>query len=392
MLSATWLRCTIAATILVASTTAGAQSRNSQNVARNLVQAGMVKTGDKVLVSGSVRDAPLLEDIAVEVMKVGAHPLITIWSDRLTRRSYDEVPATFDNITSPIGKLFVENFDVQIALDVGEAEGLLAGVPVTRMSARSKANEPINQAYFQRNVRSVNLGTGLYPTATASRRLGVPQSTMASAFWKAASVNPASLRATAESLRRTIANGKVVTVTAPNGTNVSFGLNADRAMISDGALTAEKVKRGSAAASTWLPAGELLIPAVDGTANGKVVVDKVLWDGRVIRGLTLLFRNGVLESMTAANDMARLKAQYDASTGAKDRFQGIDIGVNPEMRLPVGSGRIVWGAPGSVVVGFGDNRGLGGENASDFGVVGQLGNATVKVDGTPIISNGRLQR
>jgi leucyl aminopeptidase (aminopeptidase T) len=388
----TLLRCVIAATAIVASTTAGAQPRNSQTVARNLVQAGMVKTGDKVLVSGSVRDAPLLEDIAVEVMKVGAHPLITIWSDRLTRRSYEDVPATYDNVTSPIGKLFVENFDVQIALDVGEAEGLLAGVPVTRTAARAKANEPNNQAYYGRNVRFVNLGNGLYPTATVSRRLGVPQSTMASAFWKAASVSPASLRTTAESLRRTIANGKVVTITAPNGTNLSFALSADRAMISDGALTEDKVKRGSAAAATWLPAGELLIPAVDGSANGKIVLDKVLWDGQVVRGLTLTFKDGVIQTMTAANDMRRLKAQYDAATGAKDRFQGIDIGVNPEMKLPVGSGRIVWGAPGSVVVGFGDNRGFGGANVSDFGAAGQLGNATVKVDGTPIISNGRLQR
>lgn len=392
MLSVTWLRRTIAATVVVASTTAGAQSPDIRNVARNLVQAGLVKPGDKVIVSGSVRDAPLLEDIAVEVMKVGAYPLITLWSDALTRRSYDEVPAKYDDVTSPLGKVFVENFDVQIALDVGEDEGVLAGVPVARTAARAKANEPVNQAYFQRNVRFVNLGNGLYPTATVSRRLGVPQSAVASAFWKAASVRPASLRTTAESLRRAIAKGKVVTITAPNGTNFSVALDADRALISDGALTAEKVKQGSAAAATWLPAGELLVPAVNGSANGKIVVDKFLLDGRIIRGLTLTFKNGVLESMTAANDIARLKAQYDAGGGAKDRFGGIDIGVNPETRLPVGSGRTVWTAPGSVVLGFGDNRGFGGTNVSDFGLGAQLGNATVKVDGTTIINNGHLKQ
>ena len=392
MLSVTWLRRTIAATVFVASTTAGAQSPDIRNVARNLVQAGLVKPGDKVIVSGSVRDASLLEDIAVEVMKVGAYPLVTIWSDALTRRSYDEVPAKYDDVTSPLGKVFVENFDVQIALDVGEDEGVLAGVPVARTAARAKANEPINQAYFRRNVRFVNLGNGLYPTATVSRRLGVPQSAVASAFWKAASVSPASLRTTAESLRRAIAKGKVVTLTAPNGTDFSVALDADRALISDGALTAEKVKQGSAAAATWLPAGELLVPAVNGSAHGKIVVDKFLWDGRIIRGLTLTFKNGVLESMTAANDMARLKAQYDAGGGAKDRFGGIDIGVNPETRLPVGSGRTVWTAPGSVVLGFGDNRGLGGTNVSDFGLGTQLGNATVKVDGVTIINNGHLKQ
>ena len=96
MVNATWLRRCIAATAVLFSVTAGAQSRDMRSVARNLVQAGMVKPGDKVLINGSLRDAALLEDIAIEVMKVGGHPLITLSSDRLLRRSFDEVPARFD--------------------------------------------------------------------------------------------------------------------------------------------------------------------------------------------------------------------------------------------------------------------------------------------------------
>jgi len=150
------------------------------------------------------------------------------------------------------------------------------------------------------------------------------------------------------------------------------------------------VKQGSAAASTWLPAGELMLPATNGSANGKIVFDRFLWDGRLVRALTLVFDKGVLTSMTASNDMSGLKAAYDAAGGAKDRFGFIDIGVNPETRLPVGSGRIVWTAPGSVVIGFGDNRGFGGSNTSDFGFAAQLSGATVTVDGKPVVSNGRL--
>ncbi len=391
MFDATWLRRSIAATAVLFSVTAGAQSRDMQSVARNLVQAGMVKAGDKVLINGSVRDAALLEGIAVEAMKVGAHPLITLSSERLFRRSFDEVPARFDNVTSPVGMLLVDNFDVQINLDVGETEGLLAGVPMARRTARNKAGEPINAAFFKRNIRSVNLGNGLYPTATLSRRIGVNQSDLASIFWRASAVSPASLRTKASALRQTFGNGQVVTLTAPNGTNLSFRVDSDRALISDGALTEERVKQGSAAASTWLPAGELIIPAANGSANGKVVVERYLWDGRLIRGLTLVFDKGSLTSMTAANDMSGLKAAYDAAGGAKDRFGYIDIGLNPETRLPVGSGRIVWTAPGSVVIGFGDNRGFGGSNTSDFGISAQLSGATVTVDGKPVISGGRLR-
>jgi leucyl aminopeptidase (aminopeptidase T) len=391
MVGSTWLRRCIAATAVLFSVTAGAQSRDMRSVARNLVQAGMVKQGDKVLINGSVRDAALLEDIAVEAMKVGAHPLITLSSDRLLRRSYDEVPARFDNATSPVGKLLVDEFDVQINLDVGENEGVLAGVPMARRTARNKAGEPIADAFFKRRVRSVNLGNGLYPTATLSRRLGVNQSDLAAAFWRASAVSPTSMRTRANTMRQVFAKGQVVTLTAANGTNISFRVDADRALISDGALTEERVRQGSAAASTWLPAGELMLPAANGTANGTIVLDRYLFDGRLIRGLTLVFAKGSLTSMTAANDMSGLKAAYDAAGGAKDRFGYIDIGLNPETRLPVGSGRIVWTAPGSVVIGLGDNRGFGGGNTSDFGMAAQLSGATVTVDGTPVVANGRLR-
>jgi leucyl aminopeptidase (aminopeptidase T) len=199
------------------------------------------------------------------------------------------------------------------------------------------------------------------------------------------------LRTKGNALRQEFAKGQVVTLTAPNGTNISFRVDSDRALISDGALTDERVKQGSAAASTWLPAGELMLPAADGSANGKIVLDRYLFDGRLIRGLTLVFDKGSLTSMTAANDMSGLKSAYDAAGGAKDRFGYIDIGLNPETRLPVGAGRIVWTAPGSIVIGFGDNRGFGGGNTSDFGFAAQLDRATVTIDGKPVVANGRLR-
>ena len=53
MLGSTWLRRCMRDGGFV-SVTAGAQSRDMRSVARNLVQAGMVKQGDKVLINGSV--------------------------------------------------------------------------------------------------------------------------------------------------------------------------------------------------------------------------------------------------------------------------------------------------------------------------------------------------
>lgn len=385
------LRTIVTLILVLLSTSAAAQPSDLQAVARNLVQAGMVKPGDKVLITGSVRDETLLEHIAIETMKAGGQPMITLGSDKLLRRSFDEVPASYDTLPPTLNLALVNTFDVQILLDVGEADDVLAGVPQARRVARAKANEPVNEAFFQRNVRLVNLGNGLYPTATLSRRLGVPQSELASTFWKGASVPAQTLRTNGEAVRTKFAGAKRVTLTHPNGTNLTFGVDAGRAFVSDGAITAEKLKQGGAAASTWLPAGELILPATAGTAEGKLVIDRMLWDGQEVRGLTLTYSKGRLTAMTAASNIEGLKARYDAAGGGKDQFGYIDIGLNPETKLPVGTGRIVWTAPGAVTVGLGDNRGFGGTNASDFGLATQIGGATVKADGKTVVENGALK-
>src|SRR2546427_6691475 len=37
-----------------------------------------------------------MEDLAIEAQKLGLQPVLSIWSERLIRRSYDEVPAKYD--------------------------------------------------------------------------------------------------------------------------------------------------------------------------------------------------------------------------------------------------------------------------------------------------------
>ena len=74
-----------------------ALSAGHRSVAEKVVtQSAGVKDGDLVLICGSDEDLPLLEDIAVEVRKVGASPLVSVATEELNRRLYDEVPAKYD--------------------------------------------------------------------------------------------------------------------------------------------------------------------------------------------------------------------------------------------------------------------------------------------------------
>src|SRR3989441_13256372 len=95
-------------------------------------------------------------------------------------------------------------FDGQIAIDFGETEGLLKGVPPERIAARSKANAPVFEAFLKRNTHFVNLGNGLYPTRTLAKRLGISQARLAAGFWKAVAVPPEQTAAAGRSEERRV--------------------------------------------------------------------------------------------------------------------------------------------------------------------------------------------
>jgi len=344
-----------------------------------------------VMVSGGIRDWQLLQNIALETMKAGGQPMITMGGDELTRRSYDEVPASYDSTPQTLGLGLTNLIDAQIVVEVPDSDNVLAGVAAERIAARNAADTPVGQAFLRRGVRLVDLGNGLYPTAQRASRFGMPQAEVADMFWKAVAVPPDSIRATGAALRDALAAGSRVTLTAPNGTNISFAVNTARAFVSDGALTADKIRQGGFAAQTWLPAGELLVPVTLGTAEGTVIVGKYIFQGTRIDSLRLTFAKGKLTDMSAQSGLDALRALYDASSGGKDVFSYLDLGLNPEMRLPTDAGPIVWMAAGGVTVGLGDNTGWGGTNVSSFGLAIPVGHATLAVDGRELISGGALK-
>src|SRR6266480_4942210 len=339
----------------IATSASAQQSKkpDARAIAHQLIASTMIREGQSVLISGSVRDAGLMEDLAIEARKAGAQPMLAISSERLIRRSYDEVPAKYDAQEPKLDLAVAKLFDAQIAIDVGETEGLLAGVP--------------------------------------AKRLGITQARLATGFWRAVAVPPERLQAAGEQLRTAFASGGTVQLTHPNGTSLTFDVTGRTPTISAGALTPGQAEQGGAALLTWLPAGEFQIAAVPGSAEGKIVIDRALWSGKVIRGLTLVFSQGKLTSMTAASALASLQAAYDAAGSGKDRFGAIDIGLNPEVDLPLGTGAIVWPQAGAVSIVFGNDVFSGGSNNSDFGFAAQLGGASITVGGKPVLEKGRLK-
>jgi aminopeptidase len=349
-----------------------------------------VAEGELVQITGEPRDATLLEDLAVAVRRRGAHPLVTLRSDRLARRLFDEVPARYDAQVPEFARKLAGLVDVSLILE-SEDESALAGVPAARLAAASNATAPVWALLRKRNVRVVWLGNGLYPSATRARQLGLTEPELAALFRAALAVDYAKMSARGAALKKTLSEAKELRLTDADGTDLTMGVAGRPVGVNDGVIGPEKRKQGGAACWAWLPAGEVYLTPAPGTARGKVVIDRCLFEGKEVRGLTLTVRDGKVTSLTAASGGERLRTVYEAAPAGKDVLSSLDVGINPDARGTGKTPPLTFIPAGVVTVGIGNNTWAGGDVAITFTLQGSLPAATLTIDGKPVVERGVLK-
>ena len=86
-----------------------------------------------------------------------------------------------------------------------------------------------------------------------------------------------------------------------------------------------------------------------------------------------------------------MKALYDAAGEGKDLFAVVDLGINPNVKLPSSSAVGTWVPAGTVTVGMGNNIWAGGNNKNRYAYYVSLPGTTVTLDGKPIVESGQLK-
>jgi len=362
-------------------------------LAKRVVANAGVKEGEVVLINGRPQDAELLEDLAVAARSVGAFPMVLHSSDRLSKRMFFDVPEKFDTQADVLDTKLAGIVNVVISLGNGMSENLFEGADPKRMAARGKANEGLAQLYLKNNVRNIELGNNLYPTPWRAARFGMTEDELAKTFWDGVNIDYADLQKRGGEVKAALAAGDEVKLTHPNGTDLTVKIKGRPILVSDGIISAEDMKAGGAANAAYLPAGEVYTTPVAGTANGKLVNSKSFYRGKEINNLTLTFKDGKMVSMTGDGPgFADMKAEYDAvSDPRKDEFSFVDLGINPNVKLPANSAVGNWVPAGTISVGTGGNTWAGGTNNVPYGQTISLPGATVTLDGKPIIEGGTLK-
>lgn len=309
----------------------------------------------------------------------------------MTRRTWDETPAAFDGRIDAMQMMMVQGTDVVLSIDTDQTPDLLAHIPPDRLQAQAKANSWFPAYVQQRGVRSVSIGNEMNPADYRATRYGVPKAELERVFWSGVGVDGAELQAQGAAVQAQLAKGRELRITHPNGTDLRMTIAGRRVGISDGVISEDDVRAGGGATSTWLPAGEVYVAPVRGTAKGRLVVDRTWIAGKPVEKISYSIDKGKVTRVSGGTHYAEFKKRYDAAGDGKDEFGFVDIGINPQVRA-LGNGAMTpWVATGMVTVGMGQNLWTGGENNSAYGMVHHLPGATITVDGVPLVERGELK-
>ena len=357
-------------------------------IARLIVdEAARVKENDSVLITGDPSKIPLMEAIAVQVAKKGAFSHMVLDSPAVQKRILAEVPGQYLATANPMTLAEIKTIDVSIGLSPVQDPAGLARFPEERVALTRKASQEINESISTRPLRTVSLGNPIMPTEAAARFYGVPLVELAARFWEAVQTPHAQIEAPGARVRDAFASGREVRVRTMAGTDLRLRLAGSRVGFSDGQIHQTPVDRPE---QVWLPAGEVYTTPDVASVNGVVVVPAAEYRGIKIRDLRLTFENGRLTRIEAPQNADALEGALARSSGDKDLFSFIDVGVNPNSRMIRNAAYFTSEMSGMVSLGIGQAPWADSPNTSDFAQEFFVPNATLEVDGKAIVRDGSL--
>lgn len=176
-----------------------------------------------------------------------------------------------------------------------------------------------------------------------------------------------------------------VRITTPSGTDLRIYIAGRKAI----ALAGSARSPGSFCS---LPAGESTIAPVEGTANGKIVEPYLVEHreiGRPREPLELIIREGNVAEVAGGIEAQRLERLLIESGSSARNIAEFAIGTNRRCRVETGlrEAKKAWG---TVHIGIGDSKSIGGLIESPLHIDFILLQPTACLDGQEVVRDGKL--
>ena len=179
---------------------------------------------------------------------------------------------------------------------------------------------------------------------------------------------------------RRLRRAKNIRIITHNGTDLSMSIQGRNWITEDSGICHRKGD------FTNLPAGELFISPVEGTADGTIMVDGSFID-TLLNPIKVNVKDGYATRITGAHEVVK-----ELNRGGRDgrNIAKFGFGLNPKAKI---IGRFLEDSKvlGTVNIGFGDNSVFGGTVKCPVHLIGVIKNPTVTVDNVLIMKDGELK-
>lgn len=357
----------------------------AQRVVRDSLKLGW---DDKVRIHATEHVLPLAKEIVKEARRAGADTLLDvdaddIWYDAMLNLPLDWLRGPSELVTALHGTMTAMVYVGGI--DDPDPMKKIAG---ERWRANSEGARATGQPWDDDPVPFVWVALGAVTEARA-KVYGYDFDRWYDSVLAAMAVAPEEMKAKAEGVTGRLRGAREGRLTAPGGTDFRFAFHGSEPTAWIGRLDPVKGKKSTYYQS--LPEGSVGVALRQGSGEGKVVsTTPIPYAGEFVRGLSWTFEKGRIADVAADENVDQMTMRWDDAKRARgaDQLGSLVIGVNPKAQYGFLNDDIVEGA---VTLNVGDNEDFDGTNQSDFSFPLFLPDATLEVDGRPLVVDGTLK-
>lgn len=365
---------------------------NFEKVAGKIVNHCLrIKSGEYFwILCGDIQYYDFCEEVAIQAIKAGAHPHITISSDRLHNAHLEQ---SVDYLKTPVrfSTAITEVADVELMVVFPKDPSTGEKASPEKLAAMSAAGKPTQEKVYERNKDKITLrkASFLYPTKEQADKFGIPFEDYSAMVWGAIDVDYAELREQGEKIASVMKNSDKVHITSPDGSDLTFSIKDRPAYVDDGMFDEHAISNKVFMMN--LPAGEVCIAPVETSANGVAVFKYNRFQGHDLKNIRMEFRDGQIVDIQGDEGADYYRNVLSKQTGKKDFIAELGIGMNPMINKIMGELALDEKIIGTIHIATGENRMLGGVSESSFHWDLVMMEPTLRIGGTTVMEGGEYR-
>ena len=186
-----------------------------------------------------------------------------------------------------------------------------------------------------------------------------------------------------DKVKKTIEGTKIVKITTALGTDLEMNIEGRAVLPSSGVLR----KKGE---SGNLPSGEVYLAPLEGTTNGRLIIDGSLAGVGIVKTpIEVIIKDGYAESINGGEEAERFKANLDKVGRDARAIAEFGVGTNYKAQL-IGEILEDEKALGTIHIAFGNNVSMGGNVSVASHIDGLVNKPTVYLDGKIFMKDGEI--